>query len=534
MAPPTSESSASATLPPESARGDDGNAGAGAPRPVCAASDLQLDPVEPGLKIDQHRGDLVLVAAGAEETGEFVQDLFAVCSQCGQPLFLRRLSRRLRSNPRYNPETGAAPAGTGCEMKKIKKSIAILAAMAAAFAFQRPQEPAHEPVQLRSPVKDKNFYLLSAIEGVPAVRDAVRTDPALARIARDRLASLDRAVNSCKLDAECNSAPFRWSAAEAAEAGRALAALGERSEPVRAFAGGPLRASGMYVRGEDLAAPALLERAWSECIAGINHVIDAYALGKPPRYPAIDSITYDAGSEGYRTVLEHLTAVLEDDRESLDLAFSGSLRFALGVLLLNHRDEAGRFEPMEAGENAAAFRRVPSVEWNRYPYTVIVVPGSGNDRPGVRLSPGGMLRDEIAAKRFRDGKAPFLLVSGGFVHPSQTEYCEAIEMKRDLMTRFGIPENAILVDPHARHTTTNLRNAARLIYRYGIRFDRKALVTTDPAQSEYIEGASFAKRCMDELGYLPYRIGARTSPFDLEFVPTRESLQADPRDPLDP
>ena len=113
---------------------------------------------------------------------------------------------------------------------------------------------------------------------------------------------------------------------------------------------------------------------------------------------------------------------------------------------------------MDAGENAAAFRRVHSIDWNRYPYTAIVVPGAGNDRPNVRLSPSGKLRDKIAAKRYRESKAPFILVSGGFVHPSQTEFSEAIEMKHHLMERSSVPEDAILVDPHARRTTTNMRN----------------------------------------------------------------------------
>jgi hypothetical protein len=175
-----------------------------------------------------------------------------------------------------------------------------------------------------------------------------------------------------------------------------------------------------------------------------------------------------------------------------------------------------------------------SVEWGKYPYSVIVVPGAGNDRPGVRLSPGGKERDEIAAKRYRDGKAPFILVSGGFVHPSQTEYSEALEMKRDLMTRLGIPPEAILVDPHARHTTTNMRNAARIMYRYGMPFDKKAVVSTDLSQSRYNEDPGFAKRCVDELGYVPYKLLGRTSPFDLEFTPTIESLEIDPQDPLDP
>jgi hypothetical protein len=106
-------------------------------------------------------------------------------------------------------------------------------------------------------------------------------------------------------------------------------------------------------------------------------------------------------------------------------------------------------------------------------------------------------------------------------------------MKRDLMARFAIPAASIIIDPHARHTTTNMREAGRLIYRYGIPFDKTALISTDPQQSNFIESVVFEKRCLDELGYKPYRLMKRTSAFDLEFVPTIESLQIDPH-PLDP
>jgi hypothetical protein len=61
-----------------------------------------------------------------------------------------------------------------------------------------------------------------------------------------------------------------------------------------------------------------------------------------------------------------------------------------------------------------------------------------------------------------------------------------------------------------------------------------ALITTDESQSSSIENPSFAARCMRELGYKPYELGKRLSPFDLEFRPTIESLHADPTDPLDP
>ena len=59
-------------------------------------------------------------------------------------------------------------------------------------------------------------------------------------------------------------------------------------------------------------------------------------------------------------------------------------------------------------------------------------------------------------------------------------------------------------------------------------------MTTDPSQSATIESPEFAKRCMDELGYVPYRLLGRINVFDLEFLPLRESLHADPMEPLDP
>jgi hypothetical protein len=107
-------------------------------------------------------------------------------------------------------------------------------------------------------------------------------------------------------------------------------------------------------------------------------------------------------------------------------------------------------------------------------------------------------------------------------------------MKKDLMARYKIPEHAILIDPHARHTTTNFRNAARLIYRYGIPPEKMALVTTSMYQSYYIGDMNLDERCEKELGYVPYHLFERLSKFDIEFKPRIESLHADPMDPLDP
>lgn len=174
------------------------------------------------------------------------------------------------------------------------------------------------------------------------------------------------------------------------------------------------------------------------------------------------------------------------------------------------------------------------MNWSQYKYTAIVVPGSGTDRPGQAMSPWGKAWVTLAARRFKAGLAPFLIVSGGYVHPSQTPFCEAIEMKKALIAEYGIPAHSILIDPHARHTTTNIRNASRLLYRYGFPFKKTALITSDQGQSAYIEAPSFAQRCIAELGYVPHEILRRTSQFDLEFRPRLESLQTDPFEPLDP
>jgi hypothetical protein len=421
----------------------------------------------------------------------------------------------------------------GPKARRALSSSALLLAIVA-FATAQTVEPLHAPVAMKSPVLDKNFYLLTLLERTPDVHAQIKSDSTLKKIAEERLAAMDRAAKSCGSDLDCNTQAFRWSDDQMLEAANALAALYRRSPLVRGLADGPLSASGMYVLYQGLSGEELLKHAWNDCVRGMNLAIDIYGIGKAPRYAAIDAMTYDPKTAPYHQVVQGLVLVLEDDRAALDLFFTPSLRFSSELMLLNHRDEAGRYEPMELGENAAAFRRVKNVEWAKYPYSVIVVPGGGNDRPGVNLSPAGRLRDELAAKRFRDGKAPFVIVSGGFVHPIRTEFAEAIEMKRDLMTRFGIPEDAIIVDPHARHTTTNMRNAARLMYRYGIPFDKTALVTTDPWQSQNIESSDFDKRCVDELGYAPQKILSRISAFDLTFLPIRSSLQANPLEPLDP
>jgi hypothetical protein len=221
-------------------------------------------------------------------------------------------------------------------------------------------------------------------------------------------------------------------------------------------------------------------------------------------------------------------------KKALDLArgstFEPTAALAISVLKTAGRDEAVR----HAAENAATLAKIATIAFTDYAFPVIVVPGLGPTDLETPLSEGGKQRCDLAAERYRAKLAPIVLVSGGHVHPDRTPYSEAIEMKRYLIDVQKLPPDAILVDAWARHTTTNLRNAARLMIRARIPVNRPSLVTSDPFQSLYVVGNPFAKRCDDELGYRPFRALPALSVNDGCFFPSMLSLQNDARDALDP
>ena len=120
------------------------------------------------------------------------------------------------------------------------------------------------------------------------------------------------------------------------------------------------------------------------------------------------------------------------------------------------------------------------------------------------------------------------------MHPMLTQFDEAMEMRKELMMQWGVPADAILVDPYARHTTTNLRNAAREVIRYGLPLHRPMLIASDEAQIAVIAKPAFEKRCLDEMHLRPWVSLKRISPTEVEMLPNRDSLQEDPTDPMDP
>src|SRR5579862_5960014 len=83
-------------------------------------------------------------------------------------------------------------------------------------------EPARAPVAMKSPVLDKNFYLLTLLDRTPDVHALIKSDSALNKIAEQRLAAMDRAAKSCGSDLDCNILAFRWNEEQTLEAGNAL------------------------------------------------------------------------------------------------------------------------------------------------------------------------------------------------------------------------------------------------------------------------------------------------------------------------
>ena len=405
-----------------------------------------------------------------------------------------------------------------------------------ALVLAAPPAQRFEPISWTDEVSGKNFPLFAMLDADPTARMALAASPALRALLDAKRSAVSAAAATCADKAACHVAALRWSPEDIGRARDAMVAA-TRSGALKATVA-RMRASGLFVLDSALDDEAFVARSWERAAAGVNRVLAVYGLGEQPRYPAIDAISHEAVSPAFGQVVHTVIGLLDEESKTWDRFYEPSRGFALRLLRLNYRDEAARHEPMQSTDNAAAFRRIPTIAWADYPYTAALVPGAGlsdqMEREHHALSPMGMQIIEIAARRYHDRKVPLIIVSGGYVHPKHSQYAEAIEMKRVLMRDLGVPEDAILIDPHARHTTTNVRNAARLMFRYGVPTEKPALITTQQYHLDSIAAPTFDTRNENELGYRPYVTKRRLSRFELEWTPNVMSLQADPIDPLDP
>jgi hypothetical protein len=401
-------------------------------------------------------------------------------------------------------------------------------------AFSQPRAHTTLPFLSRPEaiVAERNFYVLTTAATDPAVFKALNSDSALANIAAAHEAALQKAADECKT-AACFTAAMRWSGSDIQAVSNELGHLYQSRPAVRGLSRA-LRSSGHYPLYRKQGAQRLLMTAWTDAASAINRIIDVYGAGTPPRYARSDKARFDTSTPAYALDLKALTMLINEEQAKDRIFFFPELKAAVTLLAMNDRLNAAQFEPLQNGLNAAAIARAKTINWRKYPYSVVVVPGSGPSQTGVRLSALGRIRVEQAVLLYRSGKAPFILVSGGAVHPMLTPYFEAIEMRHDLIEAWNIPANAILVDPYARHTTTNIRNAVREIVRYRFPTSKPFLVTSDFSQVRGILSPAFDARCQNELHYLPYTSKQGLSATSLAMLPSLDSLQQDATDPMDP
>jgi hypothetical protein len=421
----------------------------------------------------------------------------------------------------------------------VTRTVAILIALlfaTAAPALARPEAPSrgYRAMTSGSLVEDKNFYLLTLLSMAPQARAALLSDPALQAEARHRREALAAARTTCAGDPDCLLAAYLWTDEDIERLGRLMLDRLTKADLVTELAERRLRPSGRFQRYADLPDADLISHAWTDAAAGVNHIIQVWGLGQPPLYPLLDSRSYPKGDAMWRDAVRDQVDVTLEEPHTEELFFALPLQAALDMLDMNDRDEPARLEPLSEGENAQAMAFARTIDWQAWTYPALLIPGRGPTLKDNRLSPEAKMKMRLAARRYRDRLAPLIIVSGGYVSPSQTPFAEALEMKRELMRTYGIPERAILVDPYARHTTTNLRNAERLLFEAGAPLDRPILVTTTDYQSRYIESQVFHDRCLRELGYPCFSDLKRLSLFDTSLRLLVVSLHRDARDPLDP
>jgi hypothetical protein len=382
---------------------------------------------------------------------------------------------------------------------------------------------------------DKNFYQVTIFSRDKDFMRLLQQEPALAAILDKQKEAISRhATDTCKT-AACLLQDFKWTPADSLSLLNAMSHLYAQSGAgIDSLINKQLRPSGCYQRFSIMSNQNFFLQIWGEFIAGTNTIIDHYGLGANFRSPAIDSASYNVKGDYYQAFLKIFFVYLKEQAPDYKVFFQPTLNISLQLLKANERQDPANFEPLEKGENKLALERVKKIGWYKYPYAALLVPGRGPEIPNLALDPMGRLRCDLAAARFHKKQAPFIIVSGGNVHPFHTSYSEALEMKKYLVKVDSVPEAAVIIEPQARHTTTNFRNACRLLYRYGIPTDKPALSVSTRDQTDYIAGQVFDQRNMKDLGYLPFRDKQRLSDHEVKFFPVKDCLQIDPRDPLDP
>ncbi len=376
----------------------------------------------------------------------------------------------------------------------------------------------------------KNYFASYLLLKNPAItQDLVASKP-VAALLEERFNRFKNSINCRELN--CYLDAFKWQDSEIRLLTDELARQVKGNKRLERLIQDNLVPSMTYGPLHNETSTAYFKKAVQQDLQAMNYVVDVYAGGKKPNYPKIDSISFHVNRAGYLHLLDDIRQDVLKDIATSKTAFFMTMFTAVRLLEINERWDAAQLEPLVELENKKAFDKVKKTDFSLYPYSLLLTLGAGPEMYGQPISPGGMLRARMAARSYFEKLAPFIVLSGGRVHPYKTRYIEAVEMKKYLIDVMGVPEEAILIDPHARHTTTNLRNTARILLDYGFPKDKFAIVNSSKVHIDAVE--KMADRCVRELGYVPYILGKRVSDVIIEFKAREEAFTIDPDEPLDP
>ena len=376
----------------------------------------------------------------------------------------------------------------------------------------------------------KEFPFLNFVKMNHEVTRLIQNDTILKTLSLNQIERIKESLESCN-DISCYASSVQWNQNEIILIGNRLLTLYKQSEEFQDLLQ-DLRKTGYYELYAQSCDTSFLRNTWNHVATSINDVINIYIKGQAPRYPAIDSISFWVNDKEFTKQVRGKIFNLVENDLSKKTFFELTLNFALEALSINGRNEAARYEPLNERLNKDAFQNISTIDWSAYSYSLILVPGHGVKKNGEGPDSLGIHRCHIAVKRYNNNLAPFIVVSGGHVYPYKTPYCEAIEMRNYLVEELNIPEKNIFIEPCARHTTTNIRNTSRMVFRLGLPSEKPIIIVTDPAQSKMI--LNIAPRCIRELGYIPFKDVKKISDEETMMYPARVSLHIDSNNHIDP
>lgn len=131
------------------------------------------------------------------------------------------------------------------------------------------------------------------------------------------------------------------------------------------------------------------------------------------------------------------------------------------------------------GNRWVAYSLARSLEWRYLPPAeipnaeVIVVLGGGTEAPSyprrfVEINGAGD-RVLFAARLYKQGKAPHLLLSGGYISWLSQRGSTPAEEMADLMQLIGIPDEALWLQPRSQNTYEDALYSAEILRAKGIR-----------------------------------------------------------------